>query len=116
MKPIIVLVAFSALVSSSGAQASNKGTIDRAGSIVAGQNKTDVNLIMGEPGNREFKGSEEAWQYCGRSGMTNKYVVIYFLSGKVEKLATYSQPWAGSCEEHYKPVAWDQAEGNKAKP
>jgi hypothetical protein len=115
MKLTIGIVVLSALMVNSGAMAYETRAIDRAGAIVAGQNKTDVNLIMGEPGNREFKGSQEAWQYCGRAGMTNKYIVIYFAYGKVEKLATYSQTSIGDCDQHYKPVVWDKADGQKAK-
>ncbi|CAL4869882.1 hypothetical protein MMA231_04174 (plasmid) [Asticcacaulis sp. MM231] len=115
MKPALVFVVASAMVSTSAAYAFDTGRMDRAGDIAAGQNKTDVSLIMGAPGNREFKGNQEAWQYCGRSGMANKYIVIYFTYGKVEKLATYSQTWVGNCDDHYKPITWEKPQPQKAK-
>jgi hypothetical protein len=65
---------------------------------------------MHDPGNRELNGNREAWQYCARDGSVNKFVVVYFIDGKVEKLATYNKRWLGGCSGQYKPVVWDAGE------
>jgi hypothetical protein len=78
--------------------------------INPGQSKNQVLKIMGPPGNRQFEGKDEAWQYCqtdyvGFSG--DDYVVVWFYDGVVTGLTTYKNYLIGDCSAFYKSVRWE---------
>ena len=109
MKKYAILILALVLTSTPAIAASAKKMIEASDQLQPGQSKDQVTQIMGDPGNREFNGDREAWQYCGKSGLTaNKFVIVYFDHGHVERLATYTRPWLGACKGQYKPVQWNR--------
>ncbi|ESQ84991.1 hypothetical protein [Asticcacaulis benevestitus] len=107
MKRIITAALVGALLASAPAYAGSQKELAQSALIEVGNDKLTVLGIMKDPGNRELNGNQEAWQYCARSGAINKFVVVYFKDGKVEKMATYTKKWLGGCGGQYKPVKWD---------
>lgn len=78
-----------------------------------GMNKNEVLEIMGTPGNRQFNGTREAWQYCDlKSDTENEYVVIWFNDNKVTGLTTYRY---GHKYGEYITINWDKAPDKKFK-
>jgi hypothetical protein len=80
--------------------------------INQGQSKDEVLKIMGNPGNRQFKGNNEAWQWCetdqvGFSG--DDYVVVWFYDGKVTGVTTYKNTQIGNCEMFFRTINWEDA-------
>ena len=67
---------------------------------------------MGEPDDRQFKGKNEAWQYCqtGAGFGYHDYRVIWFYDGKITGVNSYKSNRAGaSCVTDIKPIKWDEA-------
>ena len=83
----------------------------RVNLIAPGMSKKEVLGILDAPGNRQFKGKDEAWQYCQTSvwGTTDKYAVVWFFDGKVTGMNTYQQSGIGMCETFFKTVNWENA-------
>lgn len=80
--------------------------------INAGQTKEDVLKILGNPGNRQFQGKDEAWQWCETdySGFAgDDYLVVWFYEGKVTGITTYKNTRYGNCEMFYRTVNWQDA-------
>lgn len=80
--------------------------------INAGQTKEDVLKIIGNPGNRQFQGKDEAWQWCETdySGFAgDDYLVVWFYEGKVTGITTYKNTRYGNCEMFYRTVNWQDA-------
>lgn len=76
-----------------------------------GDTKENVIKIMGTPGNRQFRDNLEAWQYCDTSFGHYNFALIWFSSGSVIGINTYSgdpAPFSG-CDNHYSPVKWESA-------
>ena len=78
-------------------------------SIQPNENKQQIIDLIGQPEDRQFKGKDEAWQYCktGTSFGVSSYKVIWFYDGKVTGITTYSLHRAGSCEAHFEPIKWE---------
>jgi hypothetical protein len=80
-----------------------------------GDSKEKVISIMGNPENRQFNGSKEAWQYCDTSFGHYNFAVVYFYEEKVTAVTTYSgspTPFSG-CEHHFDPVNWEPKTGSR---
>ena len=77
--------------------------------INPGQTKEEVASIMGAPGNRQFMGSKEAWQYCSAGMFADDYVLIWFEDGHVIGMNTYGNDKEGSCSSFYKNINWKEA-------
>jgi outer membrane protein assembly factor BamE (lipoprotein component of BamABCDE complex) len=73
-----------------------------------GMNRDEVIQLMGNPGNRQFNGNREAWQYCDMKAedKENEYVVIWFDEGKVTGLTTYRY---GHKYGEFVTIDWDIA-------
>jgi len=67
---------------------------------------------MGTPDDRQFKGDNEAWQYCqtGAGFGYHDYRVIWFYKGKVAGINSYkSTRPASSCVSDIKQINWEDA-------
>lgn len=75
MKTLTILLTLTFFV---GCAAINQSTMERTALVNPGMEKEKVLEILGPPGNRQFKGKGEAWQYCQTSvlGTTDKFAVI----------------------------------------
>ena len=78
--------------------------------IEPGQTKADVTKIMGTPGDKQFQGKDEAWQYCSTGVGGDKFVVVWFYDGIVTGMNTYTQNTGyGNCNKFYKRIDWQSA-------
>lgn len=75
--------------------------------ISPGQTYKDVINILGTPGNKQFKNSMEAWQYCQTGLTSDLFIVIWFFEGKVTGLNSYNGNGIGNCTQFFKTINWD---------
>jgi hypothetical protein len=78
--------------------------------IEPGMTQNQVLSVMGTPGNRQFEGSNEAWQWC-RTGweMTgDSYIVVWFYRGYVTGMNSYKNFQYGSCSAFYRTINWEE--------
>lgn len=75
-------------------------------SIAAGQTMDQVRATLGEPEDRQFRDSQEAWQYCrtGTSFGTSSYRIIFFRDGTVSGVESYSRNRPGPCSTGFKQI------------
>lgn len=87
-----------------------QGLSYKQNNISSGQSKNDVMNILGMPGNKQFNGKNEAWQYCSTGLFTDNYVVVWFYDGTVTGMTTYSQSYGnGNCNKFFKSINWNDA-------
>jgi len=89
------------------------GSLDKKVLLInSGDTKEQVTAVMGVPDDRQFKGSNEAWQYCqtGAGFGYHDYRVIWFYKGQVSGINSYksSRP-ASSCVADIKQINWEEA-------
>lgn len=104
MRCVIVLASLS-LAACSTANLQNN-------SLRPGMPAAEVRASLGEPRNRQFKGSREAWQYCSTSLLihsNNDYTVVWLMEGKVVGQQSYTQPAGGLCEAAFRTIDWANA-------
>lgn len=78
--------------------------------ISPGDSKNDVVKVLGNPSDRQFQGTMEAWQYCSTGFNIDKYTIIWMNSGIVTGLNTYSMSCGtGPCTQCFRPVRWEDA-------
>ena len=82
--------------------------------IDRGQTKEDVTRIMDVPGNRQFNGDDEAWQYCRTGLMTDNFTVVWFYGGRVTGVTTYKCTaegcgYVGDCSQGFRTIRWEEA-------
>lgn len=77
--------------------------------ISSGQTKEEVINILGLPGNKQFKGKNEAWQYCQTGFSADLYVIVWFYNGTVTGMNTYNGYGVGSCTEFFNNINWEDA-------
>jgi hypothetical protein len=80
--------------------------------INPGDDKDKVISIIGLPGDRQFRGKDEAWQY-GKTGAGfgyHDFRIIWFHEGKVTGITSYKDYTpATSASAHFKPIRWEDA-------
>ena len=89
------------------------GTLQKDAALVNfGDTKEGVLKIMGPPDDRQFKGKNEAWQYCqtGAGFGYHDYRIFWFYDGKVTGVNSYKSSRPGSsCMTDLKPINWEDA-------
>ncbi|GIU52446.1 hypothetical protein TUM4438_45200 [Shewanella sairae] len=89
------------------------GSLDKKALLVnSGDSKELVTSVMGVPDDRQFKGDNEAWQYCqtGAGFGYHDYRVIWFYKGLVSGINSYkSSRTASSCVADIKQINWEDA-------
>ncbi len=84
----------------------------KASRVNPGDSGETVRSIMGEPGDRQFEGKNEAWQY-GQTGAGfgyHDFRIIWFYDGQVTGMTSYKDYTpASSASAHFKPVRWEDA-------
>lgn len=103
---ILVIISVIALLSACG-------TLEKkAGLINYGDDKSKVLAIMGPPGDRQFRGKDEAWQY-GQTGAGfgyHDFRIVWFYDGGVTGVTSYKDYTpASSASAHFKPIRWEDA-------
>ncbi|MEX2219816.1 MAG: hypothetical protein WD749_13780 [Phycisphaerales bacterium] len=89
------------------------GSLEKRASLIKhGDSREAVTAAMGPPGDRQFRGTREAWQY-GQTGAGfgyHDYRVVWFTDGKVTGLTSYkSHAAASAASSHFKPIRWEEA-------
>lgn len=89
------------------------GSLDKKSLLVNfGDTKEQITSIMGVPDDRQFKGDNEAWQYCqtGAGFGYHDYRIIWLYKGQVSGINSYksSRP-ASSCVTDIKQINWEDA-------
>lgn len=87
--------------------------VKRSTSVNQGDTKEHVLSILGPPGDRQFNGKDEAWQYC-RTGMsTDQFVVVWLYDGRVTGVTTYKKGsdagYIGDCSQGFQTIRWEDA-------
>jgi len=104
LKKIILIML---LILFSGCASKNKALFD----INPGDTKASVIAKLGDPENRQFKGKNEAIQYCttGTSFGVSTFDIIWLYDGKVTGVNSYNLSKAGMCSAHFESVKWENA-------
>lgn len=92
--------------------ASQSQMIKNSTNITAGMSVDELRKVMGEPQNRQFKGNDEAWQYCSTdySGFeADHYVLVWLADNTVTGMQTYRNTEYGTCESFFRMVNWKEA-------
>jgi len=86
-----------------------------------GDDKDRVTALLGTPGDRQFKGDNEVWQYCLPG---DDYRMVWLSRGKVIAVTSYKEQARGgvllldqggdhtaplSCSGHFLQVRWEYA-------
>jgi hypothetical protein len=89
------------------------GSLEKKASLLnLGDTKQQVLGVMGPPDDRQFKGDDEAWQYCqtGAGFGYHDYRTIWFKAGRITGINSYKSARPGSsCATDIKPIRWEEA-------
>jgi hypothetical protein len=106
MKHIFLALSVAGCLSACATQPLTKKTL----LIEPGMSKDDVLSVMGSPGNRQFKGNKEAWQYCQTGWSADEYILIWLVDGTVAQTQTYANTeHGGLCTSFFRTVDWEEA-------
>ena len=85
--------------------------LHQAGGIDPGATRAQVREILGNPQDRQFRGSQEAWQYCQTGLVNDTFVVVWFVDGTVTGMTSYKDSVGdiGLCSSHFKSIRWEDA-------
>lgn len=127
MRSALFLAAFLTLAGASCASVGGSSMRSSA-SVEPGQTKQQVLQVLGEPGDRQFSGENEALQYCTLSGNSfgsavngwrpGAYTVVWLLRGRVTGVTTYraSVAQTNSCESEFQRIDWQKAPNPSDSP
>ena len=89
------------------------GSLQKKAILVnSGDDRERVQETMGVPGDRQFQGTAEAWQYCqtGAGFGYHDYRIVWFRDGKVTGVTSYKDTTpASGCTAHFREVRWEDA-------
>ena len=85
------------------------GVIDRSMAISPGMNRAQVVEVLGAPQNRSFKQNAEALQYCTTGSVSDQYVNVWLVDGKVIALTNYTDSTGFLCRDDMREIDWGQA-------
>lgn len=106
MNKILILIAVLALTACAPSGMLMKQSLN----ISNGSNKREVINALGTPGNRQFNGRMEAWQYCegDYSGMEgDDMMIVWFNDSIVSGISTYKNYRPGlSCDVGFTRINW----------
>lgn len=72
-----------------------------------GMTKAEVLQIMGQPADRSFRGTDEAWQYQEIAGFGQcKYTTVWIADGKLVGVTTRRGSSVAGCGLGSTPVDW----------
>jgi hypothetical protein len=83
---------------------------DKTIQISPGDTKEKVVDILGTPDDRQFKSSQEAWQYGTVVAIgICEYTIVWFNKGVVSGLNSYRNNSVAGCRVGIQPVRWESA-------
>ncbi len=78
-----------------------------------GQSTDEVIKILGSPGDKQFNGKYEVWQYCAVTNGFDSYVkhfILWFYDGKLLSMSTYpGESGSTDCNTSFKTINWKNA-------
>ena len=78
--------------------------------ISAGMSKSELEELMGPPQNRQFEGTDEAWQYCATGFETDHFVLVWLSGDTVTGMKTYRNTEGfGTCDNFFRSVDWEES-------
>lgn len=87
-------------------------SMERQAVINPGDTPDAVREALGEPGDRQFSGPLEAWQYCksGAGFGYHDFRIIWFRDGRVTGMTSYKDHTpASGCSGHFRSIEWTNA-------
>jgi hypothetical protein len=84
----------------------------QASAIGLDASPAQVKAVLGEPLERQFRGHQEAWQYCETGLLQDTFVIVWFAESKVTGLRTYQNTVGDRgffCRSHVRAIMWDEA-------
>lgn len=95
------------VASSCASQGVVRSLDEKSGLIFSGMERSQVLLLLGQPGKRDVRGGREALQYCKTGFFNDQYTTIFIAGGRVQALSNTTNPWAfGSCGTRFPDVNW----------
>lgn len=84
--------------------------IRKSGTIENGMSKQEVVRLLGSASDKQFRGKNEAWQYCELGAVTSDFLVVWFYEGSVTGLTTYKDSSPSlNCTGQLRTVQWENA-------
>jgi hypothetical protein len=86
--------------------------LQQAREIHPGATQALVREVLGDPKDRQFRGAQEAWQYCETGVVQDTFVVVWFVEGAVTGMTTYNNAVGDIglfCSSHMQPIRWADA-------
>jgi hypothetical protein len=88
--------------------ASNR-TDDAVSKLEPGMSKGSVIALLGKPGDRAFRGTDEALSYAKIAGFGQcKYTIVWLKDGKLVGVSTRRGSSVAGCGLGSEPVNWNQ--------
>jgi hypothetical protein len=84
--------------------------LHHANALAPGATPAQVRAVLGEPQDRQFRGQQEAWQYCETGLLQDTFVIVWFAEGKVTGLRTYPNAVGDRgffCSSHLRAITWE---------
>lgn len=79
--------------------------------ISYGDSKGSVIALLGQPGDRSFRETDEAWQYCEGGMSTFLYSTVYFKNATVYAVTSSTDmpgAFVYNCIEQFPEIDWGQ--------
>ena len=92
--------------------ASQSAVVRKSATVRPGMSVAELRQVMGNPQNLQFKGKNEAWQYCSTNYIgfeDDYYVLVWVFDGVVSGMQTYRNSKFGNCENFFRAVNWEEA-------
>lgn len=90
--------------------ASQSRVMTDSAKISAGMSKSELEELMGPPQNRQFEGTDEAWQYCATGFDSDHFVLVWLSADTVTGMQTYrNTDGFGTCDNFFRTVNWEEA-------
>ena len=74
-----------------------------------GMSKAELKSLLGRPGDRQFSGNIEAWQYCDTGFAKDEYLIVWLANDKVVETQRYENAYSiGMCSS-FTTIDWEDA-------
>ena len=84
------------------------GLLKKSGQVEPGMTKLEVISILGEPQRRSFRENAEALQFCQTGQLSDSYVNVWLVDGKVISLTSYQHSADFFCTSEIREIDWGQ--------
>src|SRR5262249_52741761 len=77
--------------------------------IEPGMSKQQVMKMLGPPADKQFRGADEAWQYCELGAFVGDFLIVWYHDSSVTGLTTYkdSSP-SFDCTGQLRTIHWEE--------